>query len=193
MPTFAVFQLYRGMNTFYKLILSTDFINTAMVVSLPPRYNCNTVESISKRHNLNPCGATNWARAGCTCFVERCLSFCTFSFYSVVLSVLLWYADCDYPFDIFRLFFQKQQQFEDTKLVIWSRNSTRGKSYHGQKTKQRMVDTLKVQKDKQRSTKHVHNTTDRATRTPLRTGDGLRCSGMVCTSKEWVLHLNCLM
>ena len=35
-----------------------------MVVSLPPRYNCNTVESISKRHNLNPCGATNRARAG---------------------------------------------------------------------------------------------------------------------------------
>ena len=35
-----------------------------MVVSLPPRYNCNTVESISKRHNLNLCGATNGARAG---------------------------------------------------------------------------------------------------------------------------------
>ena len=35
-----------------------------MVVSLPPRYNCNTVESISKRHNLNPCGAINGARVG---------------------------------------------------------------------------------------------------------------------------------
>ena len=58
----------------------------------------------------------------CACFVERCLPFCTF--YFVVLSVLLWYRNSDYPFDIFKLFFLKQQQFEDTKLVIRSRNVT---------------------------------------------------------------------
>ena len=34
----------------------------------------------------------------------------------------------------------------------------------------------KIQKDKQRSTKHTHKTKDRGTRTPLKTGSELRCS-----------------
>jgi hypothetical protein len=40
----------------------------------------------------------------------------------------------------------------------------------------------KVQKDKQRSTKHTYKTIDRVTRTPLKTGGELRCSGRVCRS-----------
>jgi hypothetical protein len=40
----------------------------------------------------------------------------------------------------------------------------------------------KVQKDKQRSTKHIHKTKDRVTRTPLKTGDELRCSEKVSSS-----------
>ena len=40
----------------------------------------------------------------------------------------------------------------------------------------------KVQKDKQRSTKHTHKTKDRVTRTPLKTGDELRCSEKVSSS-----------
>jgi len=39
--------------------------------------------------------------------------------------------------------------------------------------------TEKVQKDKQRSTKHTHKTKDRVTRTPLKTGGELWCSGRV--------------
>ena len=35
----------------------------------------------------------------------------------------------------------------------------------------------KVQKDKQRSTKHTYKTKDRVTRTPLKTGGELMCSG----------------
>jgi hypothetical protein len=42
----------------------------------------------------------------------------------------------------------------------------------------------KVQKDKQRSTKHTHKTKDRVTRTPLKTGDELRCSGRVSLKRE---------
>ena len=38
------------------------------------------------------------------CFVDRCLSFCTFAV-AIVLSVLR-YTDSDYPFVIFKLFFQ---------------------------------------------------------------------------------------
>jgi hypothetical protein len=37
----------------------------------------------------------------------------------------------------------------------------------------------KVQKDKQRSIKHTYKTKDRVTRTPLKIGDELRCSGRV--------------
>ena len=40
----------------------------------------------------------------------------------------------------------------------------------------------KVQKDKKRSTKHTHKTKDRVTRTPLKTGGELRCSGRVSSS-----------
>ena len=40
----------------------------------------------------------------------------------------------------------------------------------------------KVQKDKQRSTKHTHKTKDRVTRTPLKTAGELRCSGRLSSS-----------
>ena len=40
----------------------------------------------------------------------------------------------------------------------------------------------KVQKDKQRSTKHTHKTKDRVTRTPLKTGGELGCFGRVGSS-----------
>ena len=40
----------------------------------------------------------------------------------------------------------------------------------------------KVQKDKQRSTKHAHKTKDRVTRTPLKSGGELRCSKRVHSS-----------
>ena len=38
------------------------------------------------------------------CFVDCCLSFCTFLL-AIVLSVLLRYTDSDYPFGIFKVFF----------------------------------------------------------------------------------------
>ena len=40
----------------------------------------------------------------------------------------------------------------------------------------------KVQKDKQRSTKHTYKTKDRVTRTPLKVRGELRCSGRVSSS-----------
>ena len=40
----------------------------------------------------------------------------------------------------------------------------------------------KVQKDKQRSTKHTYKTKDRVTWTPLETGGELRCSGRIDSS-----------
>ena len=40
----------------------------------------------------------------------------------------------------------------------------------------------KEQKDNQRSTQHTHQTIDRVTRTAIKTGGELRCSGMVGSS-----------
>jgi hypothetical protein len=41
---------------------------------------------------------------------------------------------------------------------------------------------IKVQKDKQQSTKNTHKTKDRVTQTPLKTGGKLRCTGRVGSS-----------
>ena len=55
------------------------------------------------------------------------------------------------------------EEFEDTKRVIRILIS-KNRQHNGQK----------VQKDKQRSTKHTHKTKDQVTRTPLKTGCELR-------------------
>ena len=70
-------------------------------------------------------------------------------------------------------YFAMQDEFEDNKRVIRIRNS-KNRQHNGQKEK--------GQKDKQRSTKHIHKTKDRVTRTPLKTRDELRCSGRVSSS-----------
>ena len=66
-----------------------------------------------------------------------------------------------------------QEEFEDTKGAIIIRISKKNRQHNGKK---------KVQKDKQRSTKHGYKTKDRVTRTPLKTGCELRCSGRVSSS-----------
>jgi hypothetical protein len=60
---------------------------------------------------------------------------------------------------------------EDTKGVIRIRNSKKNRQRNGQE-----------KKDRQRSTKHTIKTKDRVTRTPLKTGDELRCTAMGSTS-----------
>jgi len=60
------------------------------------------------------------------------------------------------------------------KGVIRISVSKKNRQHNGQKNK--------VQKDKQRSTKHTYKTKDRVTRTPLNSGGELRCSGRVSSS-----------
>ena len=102
-------------------------------------------------------------------------------------------------------YFAMQEEFEDNKRVIRIRNSKKNRQHNGQKEKEqttqwpkrkRTDNTMakkkknrqhngqkeKGQKDKQRSTKHIHKTKDRVTRTPLKTRDELRCSGRVSSS-----------
>ena len=69
---------------------------------------------------------------------------------------------------------QTTQWPQDTKGVLRIRTS---------KDRQHKV---KRQKDKQRSTKHTYKTKDRVTRSPLKTGGGLRCSSFLskCSSYD---------
>ena len=61
-----------------------------------------------------------------------------------------------------------EKEFEDTKGEI----------------RNRIWPNEKVQKDKQRSIKHTYKTKDRVTRTPLKTGGELRCSGRASSSRS---------
>ena len=56
------------------------------------------------------------------------------------------------------LFFKKSLEIEDTNGIIRIRKSKKNRQHNDQKKK--------VQKDKQRSTKHTHKTKDLVTRTP---------------------------
>ena len=56
----------------------------------------------------------------------------------------------------------QEESSEDTKRVIRMRKSKNNRQHNGQKKK--------VQKDKQRSTKHTYKSKDRVTLTPLKTG-----------------------
>jgi hypothetical protein len=51
----------------------------------------------------------------CVCFVDRCLSFCPFSFGE--LSVLCQSTDSDYPFGIFKLFLHEVRY--DLNMSTW--------------------------------------------------------------------------
>ena len=66
-----------------------------------------------------------------------------------------------------------QEEFEDTKGAIRNRISKKNRTQWPKE---------KVQKGKQRSTKHTYKTKGRVTRTPLKTGGELRCSGRVIGS-----------
>jgi hypothetical protein len=66
---------------------------------------------------------------------------------------------------------EKRGEFEDTKGVIRIRISKKNRQHRE-----------KVQKDKQRSTKHTRKAQDRVPRIPLKTGGQLRWSGRVSSS-----------
>jgi hypothetical protein len=66
------------------------------------------------------------------------------------------------------------EEFEDTKGVIRIRISKKNRQHNDQKKK--------IQKEKQRSTKHTHKTKDRVKRTQLNTDEHLRCSERVGSS-----------
>ena len=53
------------------------------------------------------------------CFVDRCLSFCTFLL-AIVLSVLLRYTHSGCPFDIFKLFFFVGNSERTSYIGTWN-------------------------------------------------------------------------
>ena len=72
-------------------------------------------------------------------------------------------------------------EFEGTKGVI--------RIVYRRRTDNTMAKRNKVQKDKQRSTKHTYKTKDRVTRTPLKTGGELRCSGRLSSSLPFFIEV----
>jgi len=59
-----------------------------------------------------------WSLVLYVCFVDRCLSFCTFFLMAIVLSVLLRYTDSDYAFSIFKLFYiHKRRRIEISENI----------------------------------------------------------------------------
>jgi hypothetical protein len=86
--------------------------------------------------------------------------------------------------------FLPKEECNDSKLGtlrrVWRyqreviRNSTKGLNVEEEQTTQYPKE--KVQKDKQRSTTYTYKAKDRVTRSPLKTGDELRCSGRVGSS-----------
>ena len=63
------------------------------------------------------------------------------------------------------------EEYEDTERTFRIRKSKNDRQRNGQK-----------KKDKQRSTKQTNKAKDGVTRTPLKTGNELRCSGSVGSS-----------
>jgi hypothetical protein len=74
-----------------------------------------------------------------------------------------------------------QEEFEDTKVVIRIRISKKNRQHNGQKKK--------IQKAKQRSTKHTYKTKDRVTRTPQKMGVNTGASAEFAVSAPLVTHV----
>ena len=70
-----------------------------------------------------------------------------------------------------------EEEFEDTKGLVRIRISRENRQHNDRKKK--------YKRTKQRSKKHTHKTKDRVTRTPLKTGSELRCSGRV---RQFLFH-----
>jgi len=85
------------------------------------------------------------------------------------------------------LFFESPSHFLNIRRVWRYQRSNQNPHIEEEQTTQWPKE--KVQKDKQRSTKHTYKTKDRVTRTPLKTGGELRCSGKV--SSSWSTNGTC--
>jgi hypothetical protein len=80
-----------------------------------------------------------------------------------------------------RIFFAMQWSTDDYLRRVW-RYQRGNQNPYIEEEQTTQWPKEKVQKDKQRSTKHTYKAKDRVTRTPVKTGDELRCSGRVSSS-----------
>ena len=87
------------------------------------------------------------------------------------------------------------EELEDTKGVIRICKSRKNRQHNGQKTEEQTTQwpKEKVQKDKQRPTKHTYKTKDRVTRTPLKTWSEFRCSGRVSSFFSTVVYFEVIV
>jgi hypothetical protein len=106
---------------------------------------------------------------------------------------VLRFTDFDYSFGILKLFLSltvtginilnyKSLKQEHCKRRVWRYQIRGNQNSYIEEEQTTQWPKEKVQKDKQRSTKHTYKTKDRVTRTPLTTGGALRYSGRVSSS-----------
>jgi hypothetical protein len=81
------------------------------------------------------------------------------------------------------------------KISMSHRKSRKNRQHNGQKTEEQTTQwpKEKVQKDKQRPTKHTYKTKDRVTRTPLKTWSEFRCSGRVSSFFSTVVYFEVIV
>jgi hypothetical protein len=111
---------------------------------------------------------------------------------NATLSVLLQYMNSDCPFGIFKIFLHvsimplsSPRQGPGASMsqgVGFSHSSYKPITNMAWEEQTTQWAKEKVQKNNQRSTKHTYKTKDRVTRTPLKTGGEISCSGRVCSS-----------
>ena len=100
--------------------------------------------------------------------------------HSICLSLLFkTHSLVDYECTWLRLF-QKSIGYTNSKKSLKIPKG-QSKSVYRRRTDNTMGEK-RIQKDKQRSTKHTYKTKDRVTRTPLKNGCELRCSGRISIS-----------
>ena len=96
----------------------------------------------------------------------------------IVLSTLLRFTASDSFFVIFKLFLSKNILYAPGRDGRYQRDNQNPNIKEEQKTQWTKE---KVQKDKQRSTRHTYKTKDRVTRTPLKIG-------VIQKGKQFLLH-----
>ena len=83
--------------------------------------------------------------------------------------VLIYFKKKSHRWSIYVNWCSYLEEIKDIKRVIRIRKSKKHSQHNGQKGNHRL-------------TKHTHKTTDRVTRTPLKSGGELRCSGKLSSS-----------
>ena len=143
-------------------------------------------------HRPSPCGKENFRYI---CPFEPLF----FPSWFIISKIFSWWKKLKYCSPLFhkRGGFRK---FWDKQKLVWRvwRYQRGSQNPYIEEEQTTQWPKEKVQKDKQRSTKHTYKTKDRAARTPLKTRGVLRaliyilCKGLVVYVRRWLFWRGCI-